>query len=96
MPGKPLVADVMLEGREGLRIRTVDDLVLLGEEPVPKLSDGLSGLLDYMTSIVCIRRSDISPLKICSKSIFKLFSASNGAFGEAFELVPSWPFEFEG
>ena len=25
MPGKPLVADVMLEGREGLGIRTVDD-----------------------------------------------------------------------
>ena len=30
VPGKLLVADIMLEGREGLRIRTVDDLVFLG------------------------------------------------------------------
>ena len=35
-------------------------------------------------------------MKICPKSVFELFLASNGVFGEAFKPVLSWPFEFEG
>ena len=35
-------------------------------------------------------------MKICPKSVFELFPASNGAFEEAFKPVPTWPFEFEG
>ena len=52
--------------------------------------------MNYMTEVVCIQWSDIGPLKICPKSVFELFPASNGVFGEAFKLVPSWPFELEG
>ena len=35
-------------------------------------------------------------MKIFPKSVFELFPASNGVFGEAFKPVPSWPFELEG
>ena len=35
-------------------------------------------------------------MKICPKSVFELFPASNGVFGEAFELVTRCPFELEG
>ena len=52
--------------------------------------------MSYRTQIVHVPRSDISPLKICPKSVFEFFLASNGVFGEAFKPVPSWPFELEG
>ena len=35
-------------------------------------------------------------MKICPKSVFELFPASNGVFREDFNPVPSWPFELEG
>ena len=76
--------------------KIVNYLVLFSKKHVPKLSGRLSGLLSYMTQIVRVRRSDISPLKICPKSIFEHFPASNGVFREDFKPVPSWPFEFQG
>ena len=93
---KPFVTDAMLESCQGFSVRTVDNLVLFSKKPVPKLSGSLSGLLSYVTQIVRVRRSDISPLKICSKSVLELFLASDGVFEEALKPVPSWPFEFEG
>ena len=35
-------------------------------------------------------------MKICPKSVFEFFPASNGVFGEALKPVPRWAFEFEG
>ena len=34
---EPLISDAVLEGREGFDVRTVNNLVLLNEEPGPKL-----------------------------------------------------------
>jgi hypothetical protein len=45
LPYEPFVLDTMLEGSQGFGIRTVDDLVFLGQESVPKLSGRFSGLL---------------------------------------------------
>ena len=52
--------------------------------------------MSYVTEIVCIRRADVGPLKICSESILKLFPTSNGVFGKAFEPMPGWPLKLEG
>ena len=94
--GEPFVSNAVFESYYGFGVRTVDYLVLFSKKHVPKLSGRLSGLLSYMTQIVRIRRSDISPLKICPKGVFELFPTSNEAFGEAFKPVRSWPFELEG
>ena len=50
-------------------------------------------MLSYVIEIVCIRRADIGPLKICPEISLKLFPTSNGVFGKAFEPMPGWPFE---
>ena len=36
--GEPLVVDIMLKGRQGFGVRTVNNLVLFGEEPVPEFA----------------------------------------------------------
>ena len=45
LPYEPFVIGNVLEGSQGFSIQTVDDLVLLGQESVPKLSGRFSGLL---------------------------------------------------
>ena len=45
LPYKPFVLDTMLKGSQGFGIRTVNDLIFLGQEAVPKLSGRFSGLL---------------------------------------------------
>ena len=52
--------------------------------------------MSYVTEIICIRRADIGPLRICPESILELFPTSDGVFGKAFKLMPGWPFELEG
>ena len=47
--GKPLVAVIMLKGRQGFDVRTVDNLVLFSYEPSPEFPSRLSGLLGYVT-----------------------------------------------
>ena len=36
--GEPFVTDAMFEGREGFGVQTVNNLILLSEKSVPKLT----------------------------------------------------------
>src|SRR3954468_16874170 len=85
----------MPESGWGFGVRTIHYLILFSEESVPELPSRFSGLLSYVTEIVCIRGADVGPLKICSESILELFPTSNCVFGKAFKPVPGWPFKLK-
>jgi hypothetical protein len=71
----------MFECRNCFGIRAVDDLVFLGQKPVPELPGRLAGLLNNMAQVIGVRWPNICALKISSESILELFPAPNGVFG---------------
>ena len=85
----------MLEGCEGLCIRTVDDLIFLCEEPCPELSGRFVWLLNYVAQVIDIWWSHISALEVVEECGFQIFPIANGLCWQAVKTMPSWSFKLE-
>ena len=72
----------MFEGGYCLSVRAVNDLVFLGQEPIPELPSRFTWFLDNIAQVGGVRWLDISALEVRSECILELFPAPDGILGE--------------